>query len=275
MATEVSGVALIIGAGSGIGLESALVFAERGARAVIFADLELEAAQAGSQKSKSIATAKDYSTLAFGVDVRDRASIDNMVAEIKNKFGRIDYAVNCAGVPRQKEADLSTLDEAEYDLLHDVNAKGLLHCLQAEINVMKDQESLSVQGRNGSRKIGPGSIICITSLSAVLAAPKSATYTASKFAARGIIKCAALENLRSGLRINEVCPGFTNTPMLQRGIEQQPAVGQIINKSMPLGRIAEPEEIAHVVHFLASPGASFVNGQTLVVDSGVSISKYA
>jgi NAD(P)-dependent dehydrogenase (short-subunit alcohol dehydrogenase family) len=79
----------------------------------------------------------------------------------------------------------------------------------------------------------------------------------------------ALENLAIGLRINEVCPGFTNTPMFQRGIMKQPIVGEIINKSMPLGRVAEPEEIAHVIHFLASPVSSFVNGQTIVVDSGV------
>lgn len=181
----------------------------------------------------------------------------------------------------------------EYDNLHDVNAKGILHCLQEEISVMKDQEPLFAEGRSGQRSVGPGAIVNITSLSAVLGTAQSATYVASKFAARGIIKCAgtfsqpndrvtyccrltslpcqALENRASGLRINEVCPGFTNTPMLQRGIQKQPEIGNILNKSMPLGRVATPEEIANVVHFLASPGASFVNGQSIMVDSGVSV----
>lgn len=84
--------------GSGIGLESALTFAERGSRAVVFADLDLEAAQAGSEKSKSLATAKDYETLAVVVDVRDRASVKGMVKKVQETYGKIDYAVNCAGV---------------------------------------------------------------------------------------------------------------------------------------------------------------------------------
>ncbi|KAI1246417.1 putative secondary metabolism biosynthetic enzyme [Eutypa lata] len=272
---DVIGVALVVGAGSGIGLETALTFAERGSRAVVFADQALDAALAASEKSKSIATAKDYQTIAIMVDVRDRTSVKAMAAEIKEQFGRLDYAVNSAGIPRQVEAATPSVNEAEYDLLHDVNAKGILHCLQEEITLMKDQEPLYVEGRSGRRSIGLGAIVNITSLSAVIGTANSITYTASKFAARGIVKCAALENRSTGLRINEVCPGFTDTPMLQRGIARQPEIGEILKKSMPLGRVATPEEIANVVHFLASPGASFVNGQSLVVDSGVSVSVLA
>ncbi|KAI1424865.1 oxidoreductase [Xylaria sp. FL1777] len=268
---DVNGIAVIIGAGSGIGQESALTFAERGARVVVFADQDLDAAKAASEQSKDIATADGYETLAIHVDVRDRLSVRNMIEEVKKRFGRLDYAVNSAGVPRQVAADTGMVNELEYDHLHDINAKGILHCLQEEISAMKDQEPLVAEGRSGRRKIGPGSIINITSLSAVLGTVHSTTYVASKFAARGIIKCAALENRTTGLRINEVCPGFTNTPMLQRGIQAQPAVGEILKKSMPLGRVAVPEEIANVVHFLASPGASFITGQSIVVDSGVSV----
>ncbi|KAI1499122.1 oxidoreductase [Biscogniauxia marginata] len=233
---DVNGVVLVVGAGNGIGLETALTFAERGARA--------------------------NRTIAISVDVRDRESVKVMVEEVKKQFGRLDYAVNSAGV----KAETSSVNETEYDLLHDVNAKGILHCLQEEISVMKGQEPLYVEGRSGRRSVGPGSIINVTSLSAVIGTAKSITYTASKFAARGIV---------NGLRINEVCPGFTDTPMLRRGIEKQPGIGEILNRSMPLGRIATPEEIANVVHFLASPGASFVNGQSLVVDSGVSVNVLA
>ncbi|KAI1391884.1 oxidoreductase [Hypoxylon trugodes] len=266
---DVNGVALVVGAGSGIGLETALTFAERGARAVAFADLALDTASAASEKSKSIATAKDYETIAIAVDVRDRASVKSMVEEVKKRFGRLDYAVNSAGLPRQTSAKTQDVDETEYDLLHDTNTRGILHCLQEEIIAMKDQEPLYVEGRSGRRSVGPGSIINVTSLSAVTATAESVTYVASKFAARGIVKCAALENRHTGLRINEVCPGFTDTPMLRRGLDAQPDIGEIINRSMPLGRIAMPEEVANVIHFLASPGASFVNGHSLVIDSGV------
>lgn len=93
-------------------------------------------------------------------------------------------------LPRQKESDISSVDEAEYDLLHDVNTKGILHCLQEEISVMKSQEIMYVEGRSGHRQVGPGSIVNVTSLSAILAMGKTTTYVASKFAARGIIKCA-------------------------------------------------------------------------------------
>ncbi|KAI0887014.1 oxidoreductase [Annulohypoxylon maeteangense] len=269
---DVNGISLVVGAGSGIGLETALLFAERGAKAVVFADQAFGAASEASEKSKSIATATDYQTMAIAVDVRDRASVKSMVEEVMKQFGRLDYAVNSAGTGRKTEADVTSLDESEYDLLHDINAKGILHCLQEEIAVMKNQEPAYVEGRNGRRSIGPGSIINVTSLSSSVCSPNSIAYTASKFAAKSIIKCAAIENRRSGLRINEVCPGYTDTPMLRLGMKRQPEMIDLIKKAMPLGRAATPEEIANVIHFLASPGASFVNGQSIIADSGVSAS---
>ncbi|KAI1475192.1 oxidoreductase [Daldinia eschscholtzii] len=269
---DVNGVALVFGAGSGIGLETALTFAERGARAVVFADQNIGAASAASERSRSIATAAGYETVALTVDVRDRASVKAVVDEVKKRFSRIDYAVNSVGIPRQTEADTANVEDSEYDLLQEINAKGILHCLQEEITAMKNQEPAYAEGRHGRRSIGSGSIVCITSLSAVVSSPSSMSYTASKFAARGIIKTAATENLRSGLRINEVCPGYTDTPLLQNAIKRKPAINDLIQKAMPLRRAAAPEEIANVIHFLAGPGASFVNGQTIVADSGVSIS---
>ncbi|KAI1458279.1 oxidoreductase [Annulohypoxylon moriforme] len=269
---DVNGICLVVGAGSGIGLETALLFAERGARAVIFADQAFSAASEASEKSKSIATATDYQTIAIAVDVRDRASVKAMVEGVKKRFHRLDYAVNSAGTGRKTEADVTNLSESEYDLLHDINAKGILHCLQEEITAMKDQEPVYVEGRSGRRSVGPGSIINVTSLSSSVCIPNSTTYTASKFAEKGIIKCAAVENRRCGLRINEVCPGYTDTSMLQLAMKRQPEIVDLIKKAMPLGRAAAPEEIANVIHFLASPGASFINGQSIIADSGVSAS---
>ncbi|KAI8957751.1 oxidoreductase [Daldinia sp. FL1419] len=268
---DVHGVTLVVGAGSGIGLETALTFAERGAQVVVFADLNFPAASEASEKSKSIATAANYRTLAIAVDVRDRTSVKAMVDTVKNQFSRIDYAINTAGIPLQNESNTQSVTDSHYDALHDVNAKGILHCLQEEILAMKDQEPAYVEGRNGRRSIGRGSIISVTSLSSVVGSPNSIPYTASKFAARGIIKTAAIENMRNNIRINEVCPGYTDTPLMRTAMEFKPVIADILSKAMPLGRAAAPEEIANVIHFLAGPGASFVNGQTVVVDSGVSI----
>ncbi|KAI0506835.1 oxidoreductase [Xylaria bambusicola] len=225
---------------SGIGCESALAFAERGVRVAVFADLNLDAALTASERSKDIATAKDCETVALHV-------------------------------PQRVAADILTVNEPDYNYLQEINLKGILHCLQKDISAMKDQEAQFAEGRSGRREVGPGAIINITSLSALSGTVQSTTYVASKFAARGIIKCDALENCASGLRINEVCLGFTNTPMLQRGIQKQPGGGEILNKSMLLGCVAMPEEIASVVHFLASPSASFITCRSIAVDAGVSV----
>nr|POE74544.1 3-oxoacyl-[acyl-carrier-protein] reductase fabg [Quercus suber] len=187
---DASGFALVVGAGSGIGLETAFTFAERGARGVVFADKNLDAVKDAVEKSKALATAQGYEAVAIEVDVASRQAVRAMIAETVSKFGRIDYAVNCAGVPRMKEATLGQVSDEEFELLHDVNCRGVLHCLQEEIEVMKSQEERFVEGRSGRRGVGRGSITVITSLSAVLGAPKTATYVASKFAARGIVKVA-------------------------------------------------------------------------------------
>nr|POE47292.1 3-oxoacyl-[acyl-carrier-protein] reductase fabg [Quercus suber] len=247
---DASGIALIVGA-------------ERGARGVVFADINFDAVGDAVEESKAIATALEHQALAIEVDVTSRQAVRSMITRTISNFGRIDYAVNCAGVPRLKEASLDQISDEESEFLHDVNRGGILHCLQEEIEVLKSQEEYFAEGRSGRRSVGQGSIIIITSLSAMLGTPKSATYVASKCAARDRIAYQ-----RDLARIHK----HAYADQWPQGAEKLKAM---IDESMPLGRTASPEEIAGVAHFLATPSASYVHGESIVVDSGLSVAVHA
>ncbi|KAL9090441.1 MAG: hypothetical protein Q9159_001971 [Coniocarpon cinnabarinum] len=187
---DADGFALVVGAGSGIGLETGLQFAERGAQGVVFADKVSDAAEEGSERSKKIAKAPDYKTMAITVDVTDLASVERMVSETVQHFGRIDYFINSAGVARSHDTLITEVDLEEFDALHNVNTKGTLNCLKVVMKQMHAQDEQYVEGRSGRRSIGKGAIVNLISLSGLVGWPGSVTYTSSKFAATGITKCA-------------------------------------------------------------------------------------
>ncbi|KAL9047834.1 MAG: hypothetical protein Q9162_007934, partial [Coniocarpon cinnabarinum] len=250
-----AGAALVVGAASGIGLETAFTFAARGTPVVVFADQNLEGAQAASEQSKSIATAKEYQTLAFEVDVADIISVERMVEAVVMQFGSISYFVNSA------------------DRLHDVNTKGMLNCLTHVMKIMINNEERFVENRAGSakRSVGRGAIVNLVSTAGLYGLQNSVTYTASKHAAIGVNRCAALEARPSRIRINALCPSFADTPMMERGLRRAPELGDLITKAMPFGRMATVEEVAEVAYFLCSDAASFVNGHNMIVDGGASL----
>ncbi|KAL6721050.1 hypothetical protein ACLMJK_000150 [Lecanora helva] len=270
-ATGVQGVALITGAASGIGKETAFGFAEVGAAGVVFADIDGAGAAIAQGKSKTFATNPDYRSLAVHVDVTDPGSVQAMVDTTTRELGRIDYSVNSAGVGTDSVTPVSHASIEEFDKIININMRGTMLCTRAVSEAMSKQIPLSYEGRNGKKDLGRGSIVNLGSANSYIAVAGKMPYTAAKHAVIGITKSAALDNKAHHIRVNAVCPGWVSTTMMERDVQKTPQLPQIIQAIGPLGRMAEPEGIGDVIVFLCSPAASYVNGTGLIVDSGLTL----
>ncbi len=242
--------ALVTGAAAGIGRASALALARAGA-ALCASDIDGEGAQA---------TARDIidaggRAISVPCDVTKADDVSAMVAAAVDAFGRLDAAVNNAGIAGSFEHRLHEADDAMFEQVLAVNLRGVWHCLKAELNVMLPQ--------------GQGAIVNIASVAGLIGAPKAAAYTASKHAVVGITKSAALDYAKRGIRINAVCPAYTDTAMAQRAIDGNPLMAQIMARAIPMGRLGQPAEIAAAVVWLCSDASSFVTGHSLVLDGGL------
>ncbi|KAF2179433.1 NAD(P)-binding protein [Zopfia rhizophila CBS 207.26] len=273
-----TGVALVTGAGSGLGKESAFIFAESGAIGCAFADIDFAAAQKAAEESEKYATNDKYRSLAIQVDVTDLSSVEEMVAAVVKKFGRIDYSVNAAGVGNTVPAPASQLDLGHFNRVLDINLKGTVHCIRAVTKQMVTQEPLlytpsTPRGqRYASRSLGRGAIVNLGSVNSHIPVPGTLSYTTSKHAVIGVTKAAALDHSGDGIRINAVCPGPTDTPMMQRAIERVPMMAHVIEKGIPMGgRMGSPDEVASVIAFLCSPAASYITGTSQIVDAGLTL----
>lgn len=245
-------VALITGAAAGIGLATARAMAACGAR-VMLADLP--DSEGADQAQRLIAEGAQAGFVA--VDVADPASVQAMVQATRARFGRLDIAINNAGI---SGADGSGIRRATADVLPEtwrrvlaVNLDGVFHCMQAQIPMM-------LEG-------GGGSIVNIASILGSVGFAHSAAYTASKHAVVGLTRVAALEYSARGIRVNAIGPGFIETAMTAP-IRSQDASRDMLIASHPIGRLGQPEEIAHLALFLSSPAASFITGAYYVDDGG-------
>lgn len=239
-------VALVTGAGSGIGRASALEFAAQGAR-VIVADVSAT----GAAATVRLIEQGDGEALGVQVDVSQSAQVEALIDRSISRFGRLDYAHNNAGIegPLNLLADIA---EQDFDRLMAVNLKGVWLCMRHEIPHMLRQ--------------GSGAIVNTSSVAGVRGCPGAAHYAASKHGVIGLTRSAAAEYGASGLRINALCPGLTSTPMVERLSHQAPQVIQSLHSRIPLGRPANPAEVARVAVRLCSDAASYVSGQDIVVD---------
>jgi 3-oxoacyl-[acyl-carrier protein] reductase len=240
-------VAIITGAGQGLGTVTAELFARHGARIVVV-DVDESAAEAVANGL----VAQGSQATAIAADVSSSDAVRALVAGTIELHGRIDVLVNNAAIVGG-EKNVIDLGEDVWERVMAVNLRGPFLCTKYVAKQMRDQ--------------GGGSIVNISSLSGLIAHENQADYNASKHGLIGLTRCTAQDCARFGIRANAVCPGAMNTPMMQ--IRPREAVAATAAQSL-FGRWAEPFEVAHAVLFLASDESSFITGTTLVVDGGVS-----
>jgi NAD(P)-dependent dehydrogenase (short-subunit alcohol dehydrogenase family) len=249
MTTKLEGkVVLVTGGTSGIGRDTAVLFANASAKVVVAGRREAE-----GQETIELVHAAGSDGLFVKTDVSKASDVEALVQKTVQKFGRLDIAFNNAGV---EVAWLPIVRESEqdFDRTISINLKGVWLCLKYEIRQMLTQG-------------GGGAIVNMASISGLVGSAGAAAYSASKHGVVGLTKTAALENAKKGIRINAVCPGAVETPMADR-IFGSPQIHKYALSCHPMGRFGKPREIAEAVLWMCSDSASFMTGQSLVLDGG-------
>jgi NAD(P)-dependent dehydrogenase (short-subunit alcohol dehydrogenase family) len=249
MTMELQGkVGIVTGGTSGIGRDAAVLFARAGAKVVVAGRREAE-----GKETIDLIRAVGGDALFVKMDVSRAAEVKALVQKTVEKFGRLDVAFNNAGI-EGNWIPITEQSEEDWDSVIDINLKGTWLCLKYEIQQMLKQGS-------------GGAIVNMASVAGLIGSAGAATYCASKHGVMGLTKAAALETARSGIRINVVCPAVIETPMGER-VFGAPEMKKFALGLHPIGRFGKPREIAEAVVWMCSDRASFMTGQSLVLDGG-------
>ena len=246
-------VSLVTGAGGGIGSAIVSKLALQGYD-IALADVSSEAVKPALAQLPRANEIADVKTLLFAGDLTDRDYCDNLPMQVRENFGRLDLLINNAGLMRR--GDITKTSDDDYALSMAVNVEAPFRLCRAAIPIMAAQ--------------GAGVIVNVASCWGIYPGPNHLIYCTTKAAVAAMTKCLARDHAKDNIRVNAVCPNEVNTPMLRtgfeiRGLEPDKAVSEL-NQSVPLGRIAEPEDIADVVYFLASDESRYMCGALLEVN---------
>ncbi len=246
--THAGRIALITGAATGIGRATAIAFANAGANLAL-ADID----SAQMDQTRRLAEQAGAKVLCLSADLSSTAQVERMVAQTVSRFGRIDCAFNNAGISGEI-APLADSSEDNWDTVIGINLKSVWACMKYEIRQMLTQ--------------GAGAIVNTASVLGLVGGARAPAYVASKHGVMGLTKSAAIAYAAQGIRVNAVCPGYIETPLIDKVMQQHPEYRDQIIAQHPIGRMGSPEEIAQAVLWLCSDGASFVTGHGLAADGG-------
>ncbi|KAK5048208.1 hypothetical protein LTR84_005878 [Exophiala bonariae] len=266
---DVPGYALITGAASGIGRACANTFATDGAAGIALLDINhdvLIQVKTEVEKRCTEREGKSCRVEVFTVDVRNEEQVIQAVNGAAQIFGRLDYVVNAAGLAMKHAGGAIYAETSDWQRIIDVNLTGTFFVLKAAAKIMLKQEPIlsSIDGRPLQR----GSIVNFGSILGAVGVPMSTAYTASKHGVLGLTKTASEDYAKDGLRINAICPGYTETPMTTQSELVLQVMKEKVATSVPMGRMGTAREIADGVVYLSGGRSSFVTGTALFVDGG-------